>query len=55
MNEHYFQILYRGANEEHLKPMNIPKCGEKCSIDRFYAEYKEIIPTHDRDTECSLL
>lgn len=52
-NEHYFQIFYRNANEEHLIPMNIPKCGEKCSIDRFYTKHAEVIPG-DFETECKL-
>lgn len=52
-NEHYFQLFYRNNAKEHLSPLNIPKCGEKCSIDRFYSEYSDIIPG-DHDSECNL-
>lgn len=53
-NEYYIQIFYRRFEEEELSPLNIPKCGEKCSLEKFYETYAEIIP-NDFDNECQLL
>lgn len=52
-NDHYVQLYYRTANEENPLPMNIPGCGEKCSLDQLYDIYKDIIP-RDFDSECDL-
>lgn len=52
-NEHYIQLFYRKSGENHPSPMNIPGCGEKCSIKQFYELYKEIIPG-DFESECRL-
>lgn len=54
-NEHYIQIFYRKSNEEILSPMNIPGCGQKCALDRFYDLYNDIIPDRDHDIECELV
>ncbi|XP_031629638.1 prostatic acid phosphatase-like [Contarinia nasturtii] len=51
-NEHYFQLFYRQSNEEKPLPLSIPKCGEICHIDQFYAAYRAIIPS-DFEKECS--
>lgn len=50
-NGHYMQIFYKTTENENLFPLNIPNCGEKCSLDRFYEEYQDII-ANDFDTEC---
>lgn len=50
-NEHYLQIFYRKSGEEDLKPMHIPHCGEKCSLEHFEEIYREIIPV-DFHAEC---
>lgn len=34
--------------------MNLPNCGIKCPLKRFYEVYKDVIPTEDFDIECSL-
>ncbi|XP_031627084.1 prostatic acid phosphatase-like isoform X3 [Contarinia nasturtii] len=52
--EHYIQIFYRKSEEEILLPLNIPNCGEKCSLNQLYNLYNDIIPDHDHDTECRL-
>lgn len=52
-NEHYLQIFYRKANEEHPVAMNIPECGPKCPFDRFQTLYGEIIP-QEFDIECRI-
>lgn len=51
--EKYVQIFYRKSQEENLSPMNIPKCGEKCSLDKLYDLYNAIMPG-DHQTECGL-
>lgn len=51
-NDHYIQIFYRKSNEEELSPMNIPNCGTKCSLNRLYELYRDLIPG-DHDVECS--
>ncbi|XP_031639880.1 testicular acid phosphatase homolog, partial [Contarinia nasturtii] len=53
-NEHYIQIFFRKSNEEILLPLNIPNCGEKCTLDQLYNLYNDIIPDRDHDTECRL-
>lgn len=52
-NDHYIQLYYRTANEENPPSLNIPGCGEKCSLDQLYDIYKDIIP-EDFDSECDL-
>ncbi|XP_031629368.1 prostatic acid phosphatase-like isoform X2 [Contarinia nasturtii] len=54
-NEHYIQVFYRKSNEEFLAPLNIPNCGEKCSLDQLYKLYNDIIPDCDHDIECGLI
>ena len=52
-NEHYIQIFYRRFEEEALVPLNLPRCGLKCSIEQFYEKYNDIIP-NDFSSECKL-
>lgn len=51
--EYYVQVLYRKSKEEYPAPMNIPKCGEKCPLNQFYAIYSKIIPG-EFESECRL-
>lgn len=46
-NDHYIQIFYRQLNEEYQLALNIPGCGEKCTLNQFLELYKEIIPNGD--------
>lgn len=52
-NEYYIQIFYRKAQEEYPMPMNIPGCGRRCPLNRFYDVYKAIMPD-SFDAECKL-
>lgn len=52
-NVHYIQIFYRKSQEDNPLALNIPGCGEKCPLDKFYDIYREIIPG-DFDAECRL-
>lgn len=49
--EYYIQIFYRKEDEENLQPLNIPGCGEKCTLEQFYDLYEDIIPD-DFEKEC---
>lgn len=50
---HYVQLFYKNSTTEDLTPMNIPKCGTKCSLDELYDIYSDILPS-DVESECSL-
>lgn len=52
-NEHYLQLFYKNSDDEHLLPLNITKCGEKCPLNQFYELFRHIIPG-DFDIECRL-
>ncbi|KAJ6635615.1 Testicular acid phosphatase like [Pseudolycoriella hygida] len=43
-NQHYMQIFYRMSNEEYPKAMEIPGCGNKITLERFFDLYKETLP-----------
>ena len=43
-NEFYIQVFYRKSEEEYPAPMEIPNCGVKCPLAKFYEVYSEIIP-----------
>lgn len=49
---YYVQIFYRKDGEDHPPALEIPHCGKKCDLDKFYDLYKDIIPK-DYDSECS--
>lgn len=50
----YVQIYYRNSTEEKIPPFEIPKCGIKCSLNKLYEVYAEILPTRSFDEECKL-
>lgn len=52
-NEHYIQLFYRRFEEDELLPLDVPRCGVKCSIQQFYEKYIDIIP-NDFSSECQL-
>lgn len=51
-DEYYIQMFYRKPDEEYPKPVPL-KCGERWTLEQFYAVYKKIIPG-DFETECAL-
>lgn len=54
---YHIEIFYkrnRGEDVQPLEPLYIPNCGKKCSLSKFYKIYKNIIPTEDIHTECSV-
>lgn len=50
-DEYYVQLFYRKTISENAQPMEIPNCGTKCPLDKFYELYKDILPTEDEDFE----
>lgn len=43
-SKYYVQFFYRRDNSKRLTPLNIPNCGTKCSIDKLYELYANILP-----------
>ncbi|XP_031634016.1 prostatic acid phosphatase-like [Contarinia nasturtii] len=52
--DHYMQIFYRNSSDENLQPLEIPLCGQNCSLEMFRSIYSEIIPTETFEEECEL-
>lgn len=51
-DDYYVQLFYRSSDDEILYPLNMPKCGTKCPLKKFFKVYEEVIPTGDYETEC---
>lgn len=54
IDQFYIEIVYRNSSEENPLPLNIPMCGTKCSIEKFYEIYEKIIPTANFEEECEI-
>lgn len=51
----YIQILYKKSSKtKKLYTFNIPNCGTKCPLNKFYQLYQHILPTQSFDKECQL-
>lgn len=48
---YFIQLFYRQDGEDYPQALDIPHCGKKCDLDRFYDVYRDIIPD-DFETEC---
>lgn len=53
-NGYYIQLFYKNSTNENLVPLNIPNCGQKCSLEKFRRIYEEIIPINGFENECKL-
>lgn len=51
---YYIQLFYKNSTDENLVPLNIPTCGQKCSLERFRKVYESIIPVNSFEKECQL-
>lgn len=51
-NNYYVQLFYKNTTAEVIHPMNMPNCGTKCPLKKFFTVYKDVIPTRDFETEC---
>lgn len=47
--DYYVQLFYRTDNSEIIPPIEIPKCGTKCPLDKLFELYKDVLPT-DNET-----
>lgn len=50
--DYYVQIFYKNTTSVDLKPLNIPRCGPKCSLSQLNKVYAAILPTKDFESEC---
>lgn len=50
----FVQVFYRNTTETSVSPLNIPDCGTKCPLQRFYELYDDILPKKSIDEECAL-
>lgn len=51
-SSHYIQLFYRNTSAEVLMPLNLPNCGTRCPLIRFYDLYKDVLV--DDLSECNL-
>lgn len=49
--DYYVKVFYRNSATEEPAPLNIPNCGTKCPLHKFYSLYNDILP-YDFETEC---
>lgn len=50
----YVQIFYKNSTETNIPSLEIPKCGSKCSLKKFYELYQDILPKKSHAEECAL-
>lgn len=50
----YMQVLYKNSTQENVTTFEIPDCGTKCPLDRFYKLYADILPTKSFEEECMI-
>lgn len=50
----YVQIFYRNSSVTSVLPLEIPKCGTKCSLTDLYELYKDSLPMQSFEKECEL-
>lgn len=51
---HYVQIFFKNSTATNLPALDIPGCGTKCSTEKIYELYKDILPTQSFEKECAL-
>lgn len=52
--ENYVQVFYRNSTETNISALEIPNCGAKCPLNKWYEVYKSILPTQTFEEECEL-
>lgn len=51
----YVQIFYRNSTKLPNPPaLDIPGCGQKCSLTHMYKLYEKVLPIQSFEEECSL-
>lgn len=51
-NGPYIQVIYKSSTRKNTDPLDIPNCGPKCPLEKFYELYADILPTKSFDEEC---
>lgn len=49
----YMELVYRKSHED-IEILNIPGCGQKCSLKKWRETYDRVIPKHSFTDECKL-
>lgn len=53
-NSHYVQIFFKNSTATKIPPLEIPKCGTKCEVEKFFKLYDHILPRKSIHDECAL-
>lgn len=48
------QLFFKNSTATKLPALDVPGCGKKCSIEKLYELYKDILPTQSFEKECAL-
>lgn len=54
INGPYIQVIYKSSTRQNTDPLEIPNCGSKCPLKKFYELYSDILPSKSFDEECRL-
>lgn len=52
--ENYVQVFYKNSTEINIPALEVPNCGTKCPLNKWYEVYKSILPTQTFEEECEL-
>lgn len=50
----FVQIFYKNSTKVDIPSLEIPECGSKCPLKKFYELYKNVLPKRSHTEECAL-
>lgn len=50
----YVQFFFKNSTEINIPSLEIPNCGSKCPVNKFYELYDHILPKRSHAEECLL-
>lgn len=53
-SENYLQLFYRKGNATDFPALEIPSCGSKCPLSKWYELFGNILPTKSYEEECHM-
>lgn len=53
-SENYLQVFYRNSTKTEPPAMEIPNCGTKCPLSKWFELYADILPTKSYEEECHM-
>lgn len=53
-DEPYVQIFYKNSTQVNIPELEVPKCGLKCPLKKFYEFYENVLPKRSHAEECAL-